>query len=113
MQLELVAVGTFVAHIASEDDEQQPRCGSMSDRITVPRDRYIEYRRLMNDYFFDPHMFVTSCFVRGMCNMIHTVIHTFQTGLNIVMLPGFECARKCSLTFAMSSRGAMYTSNED
>jgi isocitrate lyase len=80
MQLELVAVGTFVAHIASEDEEQQPRCGSMSGRITVPRDRYIRYWRLMNDYFFDPHMFVTTCFAGGMCNMIHTVIHTFQTG---------------------------------
>jgi hypothetical protein len=42
-----LAIGTFVAQIASEEEEQQPRRGSVPGRIIVSRDRYSGYWRLM------------------------------------------------------------------
>jgi hypothetical protein len=63
VHLEL-AIGTFIAQIASEEEEQQPRHGSLPGCITVPRDRYSGYWRLMHDYFFEPHVFGENFFRR-------------------------------------------------
>jgi hypothetical protein len=56
VHLEL-AIRTFIAQVASKEEEQQPLRGSVSSRIIVPRDRYSGYWRLMQDYFFEPHVF--------------------------------------------------------
>jgi hypothetical protein len=61
MHLDL-AMGTFIAQIASKEEEEQPRCGSVPGRITVPRDRYNGYWRLMQDYFCEPPVFGENLF---------------------------------------------------
>jgi hypothetical protein len=53
---------TFIAQIATKEENEQPQSGSVTCLITVPRDRYSEYWRLMHDYFCEPQMFGDNLF---------------------------------------------------
>ncbi|OEL18978.1 hypothetical protein BAE44_0020002, partial [Dichanthelium oligosanthes] len=50
--------------LSDEEQEMEPRRGSVVRRQTVPRDRYSGHRRLKADYFDDPPVYNGNIFRR-------------------------------------------------
>jgi hypothetical protein len=55
---------TFIAQIAAKEENEQPHRGSVTCHITMPRDRYSAYWRLMHDYFSEPQVLGKNLFRR-------------------------------------------------
>ena len=53
-----------IVEVMRNDEETQPRRGSVPGRKTVPRNKYEGYHRLMSDYFYDPSVFDETFFQR-------------------------------------------------
>ena len=57
-------MASTVAQIIEEEEEECHRRGSVPGRVSVPRDRYSGYWRLMADYFGDSPVYGENLFRR-------------------------------------------------
>jgi hypothetical protein len=77
---------TTIVQIIDNEEEERPHRGSVVGRKTVPRDKYSDYWRLMQDYFQDPPVYRDNHFHRRL-----VLFHGLFFG-------AYECENLYSLT---------------